>query len=246
MKLPSLKQAVALHFAISLLIFIVLIVTMMTFWFPGDLFFMDGGWQGLKIIAPIDLILGPALTLLFYRPGKKGLVFDVSAIVLVQVAALGYGVYLAHEQRTAAIVFAENRFETLSYNEFKAANEEIAEQKLLPKSLSDFGNRMPIIVYAKSFAAEDYGRYMEDLLNGLPELRERSDRYEPIHTASADIEKHQLVTETNGTTIEVPASSTSEKSADDNLTFALKARYLNGTITFSRNDMRLLRIERER
>ncbi len=244
MKLPSLKQAVALHFAVSLVAFTVLVALMMRVWFPGDLFFIDGGWQGLKIIAPIDLVLGPALTLLFYRPHKKGIAFDISAILFVQVAALSYGVYVAHEQRPAAIVFAEHRFETLSYSEFKLASKEIEKQQRTPKPLSEFGQQMPIIVYANPYGADDYGQYLEELLNGLPELRERSDRYRPIETALADIEKYRVVNDKNGTTIEVPASGKSEKSLEEHLTFPLKARYQNGNITFSKDGMQLLGIER--
>ena len=103
MKLPSVKQAFFIHFGISLIIFIALAAIMRLVWYPGDLFTMDGGVQGLKIIAPIDLVLGPALTLGFYRPWKKSLKFDMAAIACVQIAALGYGVYATYQQRPAAI-----------------------------------------------------------------------------------------------------------------------------------------------
>ena len=55
--LPSVKQAFLLHFAVSLIVFVALVAIMRLIWYPGDLFFMDGGWQGLKILAPIDLVL---------------------------------------------------------------------------------------------------------------------------------------------------------------------------------------------
>ena len=63
MKFPSLKKAFLIHFGISLIVFIVLAAIMRLVWYPGDLFWMDGGWQGMQLIAPIDLVLGPALTL---------------------------------------------------------------------------------------------------------------------------------------------------------------------------------------
>jgi len=39
--------AFGIHLALSLLIFSSLIAMMLLFWFPGKLFFLDGGWEGL-------------------------------------------------------------------------------------------------------------------------------------------------------------------------------------------------------
>lgn len=239
MKMPSVKQAFAWHFSISLAIFLLLIWLMVRFWFPGDLFLMDGGWQGLKIIAPIDLILGPALTLLFYRPWKKSLKFDMAMIATVQILALGFGVYTAYHQRTAAIVFAENRFETLSLNEFKAAQAELREQNLPARPISDFG-RMPIMVYAESFGSEGYGKYLEDIMNGLPELRERSDRYHPLAQSMDKIAKFQISTQADGTTIEEPQVAAA-KPPESQGTYEIKARYLFGTIKFDGDNYKIER-----
>ena len=263
MKLPSVKQAFFIHFGISLIIFIALAAIMRLVWYPGDLFTMDGGVQGLKIIAPIDLVLGPALTLGFYRPWKKSLKFDMAAIACVQIAALGYGVYATYQQRPAAIVFAENRFETLSYSEYKSASRQLTENDIEPRKLSEFGSRMPIMVHAKSFADEGgYGQYLADILNGLPELRERSDRYTALPAARLDIAEFRINTRDDGTTlavgedtdntIEIPASS---KSADTtqadsqearNTTaeiYPLKARYTDGTIEFDPQSFNWIKIK---
>jgi hypothetical protein len=225
MRLPSVKQAFALHFFISLLVFLVLLALMMWVWFPGKLFFIDGGWQGMKIIAPVDLVLGPALTLLLYRPWKKSLKFDMSVIAAIQIAALSYGVYSAYNQRTAAIVFAENRFETLSLNEFRAAQDELEAQNLPVVPLSKFG-KMPVLVHAPGY---DYGKYLEDILNGKPELRERSDLYQPIRE-SLDLIAEFAVNE-RGEPIEIPASSTPTDAPATPMKFNLKARYDSAVIT---------------
>ena len=227
MRLPSVKQAFALHFLVSLFVFLVLLFLMMRVWFPGELFYMDGGWQGMKIIAPIDLVLGPALTLILYRPWKKSLKFDMSVIVAIQIAALGYGVFSAYNQRTAAIVFAENRFETLSLNEFRAAQEDMKANDLAIVPISNFG-KMPVVVYAEPY---DYGKYLEDILNGKPELRERSDLYVSIEDAMPDIVKFAIKNDDATETVEIPASSRSADSMDGSKQFNLKARYDHGVIT---------------
>ncbi len=248
MALPSVTRAFLIHFGISLLIFLVLTAVMMKIWFPGDLFTMDGGWEGLKIIAPIDLILGPALTLCFYRPWKKNVRFDMAAIAMVQVVALSYGVYAAYHQRTAAIVFAgDGRFETLSLNEYKSAREEIIEMGLEPKSLKEFGDRMPVIIHARNFEGDEYGQYLEDLMNGVagPELRERSDRYKPIRQARAEIAKYRVGAQTDGTTIELTASSADTNDQNPAEIYKLTARYIDGTIEFDPGSFELIRIAQE-
>lgn len=248
MTLPSVRKAFLIHFGISLLIFIALAALMRIIWYPGDLFFMDGGLQGLQLIAPIDLILGPALTLCFYRPWKKNIKFDMAAIATVQIAALGYGIHVAYQQRPAAIVFAEDRFETLSLAEYKASTKELLEKEVQPKSLSEFPGRMPVLVNARSFVGDEYGEYLADILNGLPELRERSDRFQPIIEARQQIAEHRLGSQDDGTTIaapnngsqtvEISASSKPDTIVDDTASAApaeiypLKARYLDGTIEF--------------
>ena len=261
MKFPSLKKAFLIHFGISLIVFIVLAAIMRLVWYPGDLFWMDGGWQGMQLIAPIDLVLGPALTLCFYRPWKKNIKFDMAAIAAVQIAALSYGVYAAYQQRPAAIVFAENRFETLSLSEYKAATLELTENDIEAKSLRDLAPRMPAVIYAKSFDGEEYGNYLADILNGLPELRERSDRYQSIADSRDQIAKYRLETEETGTsiatskdageTIEVPASSPDVRSKEEATVanqpeiYTLKARYEDGTIEFDPDSFEWIKISRE-
>ena len=229
-------------------------------WYPDDLFWMDGGWQGLQIIAPVDLVLGPALTLIFYRPWKKKLKFDMTAIAAVQIAALSYGVFLAYNQRPAAIVFAENRFETLSVAAYKEASELMIENDMEPKSLRDFGTKMPIVVYAEPFVGDEFGDYLADTLNGLPELRERSDRFMPISDSFSEIAKYRISSQQDGTSIagsedgkivEVTASSQGSGSKEDATVaispeiYTLKARYADGTIEFDPGNFDWLRITRD-
>jgi len=247
MKLPSLKTAFLTHLGISILIFLLLALAMVKVWYPGQLFFIDGGWEGLKIIAPIDLILGPALTLAFYRPWKKTPRLDMAMIATVQILALGYGIYAVYHQRTAAIVFAENRFETLSLSEFKAANNDLNAVDITTKDIADFGEKMPIVVFAEPYTGDAYGQYLADVMNGLPELRERSDRYQSISNARDKIAKYRIGTTDTGTTIEVQASSQpdSKTPAPTTEIYTIKARYEDGTIEFDPSNFEWINIERE-
>ncbi|WP_096085318.1 hypothetical protein [Agaribacterium haliotis] len=96
-------QAFAIHFCVSILIFLAALVLIVFFWFPGPLLFA-GGIQGILIVAAIDLVLGPLLTLLVYNPNKKSLPFDLTVIALLQVAALIYGLWTIRTEQPVAIV----------------------------------------------------------------------------------------------------------------------------------------------
>ena len=63
-----------------------------------------------------DVIVGPLLSLLVYKEGKKTLKMDLSIIVLIQVLATGYGVYAIAQSRPAWIVQAGWLFEVIPAN----------------------------------------------------------------------------------------------------------------------------------
>ena len=186
-------QAFCLHLTLSLLVFSTLVYAMLAWWFPGDLFALDGGWQGLKLVAMVDLVLGPALTLLLYRPGKPGLALDLALIATVQVAALGYGFVATHQQRTVAVVFADGAFNTLSARAHAQAEAQLRELGAEPRSLESLARTsatgVPLLLNPAPGAGE-FGAYLEELFNGWPEPHERSDRYvaigpAPVPTADA-------------------------------------------------------------
>lgn len=249
MQLPSLRNAFLLHFGVSLAIFLVLVYLMMRIWYPGALFTMDGGVQGLSILAPIDLVLGPLLTLLFYRPTKKSVRMDMCCIAMVQILALGYGVYSVYQQRPVALVFAQERFETLSHAAYREATAELLELGVTPKALEQFGEQSPRLIYARSHTAETYGQYLADLLNGLPELRERSDRYLPLADGRAEIEKtaiESVAAAEAGQQVEIPATGPATKKIVAENHYELKGRYGMAHLVMDRETFTLRRIEAAR
>lgn len=134
-------KAFAIHFAISLLIFLVLLYFILVQWYPEPLFSNDGGWYVIRIIAGVDLVLGPLLTLIVFKAGKKGLKFDLTMIVLLQVIALSWGVWNTVNERPAAIIY------TLDYFTPVPAYQ-LAEQGITSKELKQYGDSWPIIIFS--------------------------------------------------------------------------------------------------
>lgn len=103
-------QAFAVHLAISLIIFLTLLICITQYWYPGLLFDAGNGWQVIGILVGIDLILGPLLTLIIFNAKKKSLKLDLSIIGLVQVAALAYGTWVINLSHPIAIVYIDSSF----------------------------------------------------------------------------------------------------------------------------------------
>jgi len=152
-------SAFSIHLLLSLLVFMSLVAVMYFYWFPGDLFFMDGGWQGIKLVAIVDLVLGPLLTLCLFKRGKKGLMFDMTAIACLQIAALAYGFYATYNQRIVSIVYADNRFNTLTISEYKDASAILKDKGIEPVALESFGEKLPVTVYTETFDKFTYVSY---------------------------------------------------------------------------------------
>ena len=106
-------QAFAVHMAISLVIFFILLVCITQYWYPGILFDTGNGWKAIGMIVGIDLVLGPLLTLIVFNHNKSSLKFDLAIIALVQTAALAYGTWTIHQTRPVALAFVHKSFITL-------------------------------------------------------------------------------------------------------------------------------------
>lgn len=114
-------KAFAVHLAISLVVLGVLLYLLFVHWFPGFLFDTDGGWQALRVIAGVDIVLGPLLTLVAANPAKTTghLRKDFTVIGLIQVTALAAGTWIAWENRPYALLWYDGAFRSMPYSAFR-------------------------------------------------------------------------------------------------------------------------------
>lgn len=113
-------QAFGLHLLISLLIFMALVAVIYFLWYPGFLFRYDGGLEGVKLIAGVDFVTGPTLTLLVYKVGKKTLRFDLACIAVLQLACIAGGMWTVWQTRPVAVVFAAGTYATVNKQAYAA------------------------------------------------------------------------------------------------------------------------------
>lgn len=143
-------RASGIHFSLSLVIFAVALYLILVQWYPGFHFTVDGGWQGVRIMAAVDLVLGPLLTLIIFNPFKarKLIVFDLSCIGLAQLGALAWGFYAIHSQHPVSVNYYDGQF-------YSVTAEPIVQEKYSVSMLRDLSDRKPALIYVAPPANED-------------------------------------------------------------------------------------------
>lgn len=112
-------KAAFIHLLISGLIVISLLTLMFGVWYPDQYFKLMGGDGLIYLIVGIDLCLGPFLTFVVFKSGKKSLKFDLAMIALMQIAALSYGSYMMFNARPVFVAYADGAFSVATALELK-------------------------------------------------------------------------------------------------------------------------------
>lgn len=143
-KLISKLKAAFIHLGLSLLVFAVILYFILFVWYPEPFFTAQGGWQGIRLMALVDLVLGPSLTLIVFNhlKSRKEIVSDLSIIVLVQVCALIWGGYQVYTQRPIALVFWDGAFYTTTQDDYLSQGEKIPD-------FSQYSHHIPSLIYSR-------------------------------------------------------------------------------------------------
>ncbi len=113
----SRAQAALFHLGISALVAAAIFALMLFVWYPSPYFAVAGGATLLTLLIGVDVVLGPLLTFVVFDPAKKSLVYDLAAIVMLQIAALVYGVHVMAAARPAFVVYLRGGFDVVSAND---------------------------------------------------------------------------------------------------------------------------------
>ena len=143
---PALKtkiKATAVHMSLSIAVFAYLAYQIYFNWYPQPYFEVDGGWQGIRLVAAVDLVLGPLVTFLIFDLSKRTreIVFDLAVILVIQFGALGYGIYATYTQRPVAIVLIDEFVVPTIMEHFGGKLESTAQ-------LEKYSDEEPPIIYA--------------------------------------------------------------------------------------------------
>ena len=174
------SRASIIHLLVSMAVVGVVLAMVYVIWFPGWYAALIGVSRLLVILVAVQLLLGPALTLLLFKPGKPGLLFDLVVVSIVQVAALAYGIHMIYQQRPYYTVFAVDRFEVVPLRD-------IDPSALRYDSLVDKPLMQPLLVYAeRPDDPDEFKAYFDSVMfEGQPDLERRPEFWRPYKDGSS-------------------------------------------------------------
>lgn len=181
-------RAFLIHLSVSALLAVMALGVVFGLWYPAPLHAAVGVSAIVLLLIGVDVVIGPLLTFIVYKTGKKSLRFDLTIIVLMQSAAFVYGFWSVAEGRPAWLVYNVDRFDLVQVYEL----DERRLEEALPayRRPSWFG---PGWVSAQ--APTDVSRRntltFESVFAGV-DIPQRPDLYRPLAEASDEIRKHAL------------------------------------------------------
>jgi hypothetical protein len=110
-------KAAGIHLLISTCIALIAGALLLGLWYPPAYFHAAGADELIVLLIGVDLALGPLLTLIVFRVGKRGLKFDLSVIGILQLGALVYGMTVVSQSRPIFLAATVDRFVLVSANE---------------------------------------------------------------------------------------------------------------------------------
>lgn len=179
-------KAFTLHLIVSVLIALAAIVLIFYLWYPAPLHSAVGVTHIFLTLLAVDVVLGPLLTLLVYKTGKKTLVMDLTIIILLQISALGYGMWVVAEGRPAWIVFAADRFDLVRVMDIDERKlDETSAEYRQPSLLSP----QWVAAINPSDAQERNDIVLESVFAGV-DIAQRPNLYKPLATEKESIQQH--------------------------------------------------------
>ncbi len=144
-------------------------------WYPGAYFTISGVAKLLLILVAVVLIIGPGLSALVYRPGKKGLVMDLGLLAMLEIVAVSFAVSQIYTQRPFYAVFAVDRFESVSRSE-------VDTMQITDTTLQRRPGHEPRLVYAErpSDGVKLDQLIDETLFEGKPDIDRRPEFWKPL------------------------------------------------------------------
>lgn len=142
-------------------------------WYPAPYLTLSGVIDVVAVLVLVDVVLGPLLTLIIFKPGKQGLKMDLAIIFSVQIAAFLYGANLIYSQRPAYVVYIVDRFEVVS-----AAEVELSSKPPFEIRAGVFSG--PVLVYSNGpDDPVERGQILLEAAAGGADVRDYPEYYKP-------------------------------------------------------------------
>lgn len=112
-------RAFLVHLCLSLAVALLAAALVLWVWYPAPFGTLSGGRELFLLVAGVDVVVGPLLTLVVCNPAKswREKLLDFSLIGTLQMAALVYGLATAWQARPVHAVFEYDRVRVVHAND---------------------------------------------------------------------------------------------------------------------------------
>lgn len=158
-------SAAAIHLLASAGVAALSALLVFTVWYPAPFARIAGGTSLFLLLVSVDVVLGPALTLVAASPGKSRREFrrDLLVIVVLQLAGFAYGLYTIALARPVYLSFEIDRFRVVTAADIETSELQKARADL--RSLPWLGPKL--IAAVKPESGPDQLRSIELGLAGI-------------------------------------------------------------------------------
>lgn len=176
-------RAAGIHFLFSLGVAALAALLVFGLWYPFPYRDLSGGRELFLLVTSIDVVCGPLLTLVIFSPTKpRGELWrDLALVAVIQLAALGYGLYTVWQAHPLFLVLEVDRFKVISAPDVPTGSLAELPTPLQPNWLS---KPLTVAIRAPKDRQEQQTVMLESALGG-PDYAERPNFYLPYTSDAA-------------------------------------------------------------
>ena len=179
-------RASGIHLGISLCIAALAATLVFGLWYPFPYREISGGRELFFLLVVVDVVLGPLITLAIFHRAKprRELMMDLAVVALLQLVALGYGLWTVYAARPVHLVFEYSRMSVVH-----AIDVDADLLTKAPSSLQKLPVTGPTVIALRPFKnpAEQFDATMA-ALEGVS-LAARSDLWQAYEPARVEVLK---------------------------------------------------------
>ncbi len=154
-------KVAALHLLFSGIVVGLAMSVVYFIWYPYPYYIFHSTISATKLVVMVDLIIGPLLTFVVFNVAKsaKELTLDLMIIILVQISALSWGMYVTHSVRPIFSVYFDGEINSISAVSIDNSG--------FDKSIHVPGVFSPLLpVYIKPFSRDEYRSEILKMMRG--------------------------------------------------------------------------------
>ncbi len=173
------------HLTVNLIVALLCALLVFGVWYPYPYGDPVGGRELFLLVVSVDVVCGPLLTLIVFdrRKPRSELYRDIGVVVLIQLAALGYGFWSVIHARPVFLAFEGNRFRVVGVPDLDGAD--LAQA---PSNLQTLSLRGPRVISARlaKDTDPDFPKSVQLSMSGLhPAFR--PERWQDYAAATAEV-----------------------------------------------------------